>query len=93
MEPYDWNHNGKCDRYDYIIEQEQMDDKVHYSSGRSGGGMSTFAAIHLTALSFIIAAAICVLLDVPDTLQLILFGILMPVIAGVLGAVFELLKK
>lgn len=89
MEPYDWNHNGKHDFYDDMMQYEANfgpDKNEHNYSG--GGGMSTFTAIFLTAISMIASSAICVLLNLDGALQVIAFIIFMPIICAVLSILF-----
>ena len=93
MSLYDWNHDGKKDLTDDLIEYQIYQnsigsDRNYHAPSSNRNGMSTFGAVICTILSFVGAGLFFSLLGIDtENVPVILIIIVVAVIAGILGVI------
>ena len=93
MSLYDWNHDGKKDLTDDLIEYQIYQNSVgsnknYHSLSSNRNGMSTFGAVICTILSFVGAGLFFSLLGIDtENVPVILIIIVVAVIAGIIGVI------
>lgn len=86
MALYDWNHDGKKDLTDDLIEYQIYQNSIGSDSNRNG--MSTFGAVICTILSFVGAGLFFSILGIDtENVPVVLIIIVVAVIAGILGVI------